>query len=204
MISRDGSAAGNDTREWSSMSPTALTPHDDTGRDIDQLSIALVESGWATTHDIIGCSETEVGEVLGLTQFRPPDDYLNFMKKMGRQAGRLFRGKTVFFPKMLESPEVAAEIGNDPQESLALDNRFFFGHHQGYIVYFFQKNCPAVYSYEERQSDTPAHKVSDSFTEWAWRYFRWSLKLDADNRELFESRQRKREAMGLHREEYHE
>lgn len=186
------------------MSPTASTPPNNVGRDIGRLPAALVESGWAKADDIIGCSESEIEQVQQSAQFPLPDDYVSFLKKMGHRAGRLFQGKVLYFPAMMESPEVADYLAADPRQSLTLDNRFFFGDHQGYIVYFFQKDDPAVYSYQEGHPEDPAHRVADSFAEWAWRYFEWSLELHAENRELFESRQRKREAMGLPREEYHE
>ncbi|WP_223885275.1 hypothetical protein [Nocardia colli] len=58
-------------------------------------------------------------------------------------------GTDLFYPSLLEANEAAADISSGPGEALSLRDRFFFGHHQGYKVYFFDPDSDAVYAYQE-------------------------------------------------------
>jgi hypothetical protein len=169
-------------------------------RSFERLAESLIELKMAEPEEIRGCADGEVERISATAPFSLPADYVDFLRVMGRGAGRLFEGSWFFYPGMLEAPEAAQEIAAEPGESLTLDGRFFCGHHQGYQVYFFEEYLPAVYYYYERHSETPVFRVADSFTGYAWQFRDYLLKLREDNLRLFEERQRKREEMGLPRE----
>ncbi|WP_280450062.1 hypothetical protein [Nocardia brasiliensis] len=111
----------------------------------------LVESGFAKTDEIVGCTADEVAEVVATAPdaFPIPDEYLAFLTVLGKSAGTFFVGTDLFYPSLLEANEAAADISSGPGEDLSLGDRFFFGHHQGYKVYFFERNSEAVCTYQE-------------------------------------------------------
>lgn len=105
----------------------------------------LIESGFATSDSIIGCDSAEIAQVYSLAPegFPIPDEYHAFLAQMGKQAGTLFRGTDLFFPRMLDAREAAEDISG---EGPTLENHYFFGHHQGYKVYFFRSSSPRFMS----------------------------------------------------------
>ncbi|MEV0339762.1 SMI1/KNR4 family protein [Nocardia sp. NPDC050713] len=110
----------------------------------------LLASGVASEDEIVGCSVSEIEDVSSRAgSFRLPDQYLAFLQVMGRRAGELFEGTDIFYPRSLEAREAAIDVASGDGESLSLENRFFFGHHQGYKVYFFEPESPAVFTYQE-------------------------------------------------------
>ncbi|WP_156161415.1 SMI1/KNR4 family protein [Nocardia vulneris] len=111
----------------------------------------LVESGFAKAGEIVGCTADEVAEVVAMAPgaFPVPDEYLAFLAVLGKSAGTFFVGTDLFYPALLEANEAAVDINSGPGEDLSLSDRFFFGHHKGYKVYFFERNSEAVYTYQE-------------------------------------------------------
>lgn len=60
---------------------------------IDNLVEALLRSGVATRRSIHGCTEDEVTQVLRIAEGFPlPQQYIAFLLRMGRGAGRLLGG----------------------------------------------------------------------------------------------------------------
>ncbi|KQY28432.1 MULTISPECIES: SMI1/KNR4 family protein [Nocardia] len=129
-------------------------------RDMVSFSRDLIESGFATSDSIIGCDAGEIAQVYSVApdSFPIPGEYHAFLEQMGKQAGTLFRGTDLYFPRMLDSIDAAADISS---EGLSLDHRFFFGHHQGYKVYFFELGSDAVYCYQEGYPEVT--KLADNF-----------------------------------------
>ena len=119
---------------------------------------------------------------------------------MGKRAGKLFRGTSIFYTDSLDAVVAARDIAEDPREDLTLEHRFFFGHHQGYKVYFFA-NDHAVYSYVERHPGE-IQRLDTNFLSWLWHAYDNLLESRKESRRLFEERQVKRAAMGLPIEEY--
>ncbi|MEV6771218.1 SMI1/KNR4 family protein [Nocardia sp. NPDC051030] len=187
------------------MSPTAFQnpPSDAALEKALRLRTALLDSELADQASIIGCTVSEIQQVAQKSPIPLPDEYLAFLQVMGRKAGRLFRGTSVFFPEPLDAVVAAEDIAGDTGETLTLENRFFFAHHQGYQVFFFENHQPNVYCYVERNPDR-IQTLAESFLDWAWRAHEITLELRIEGKRLFESRQQKREAMGLPREEYRE
>lgn len=127
----------------------------------------LIAQNIARPEDIRGCSEEQIAEVTASSQGFPlPSDYLEFLKTMGRGAGRLFRGTSMFYPIPIECREYAREFAEDDDPGLELEGRFFFGHHQGYQFYFLQRGTAEVFMYTE-QSGPPTF-LSPDFNEFLW------------------------------------
>ncbi|MCC3318094.1 SMI1/KNR4 family protein [Nocardia africana] len=129
-------------------------------QDIESFGRELLESGFATRESIIGCNAEEIAQVYAVAPvgFPVPGEYHAFLEHMGKKAGTLFRGTDLFFPQMLDSRDAAVDISG---EGLSLDDRFFFGDHQGYKVYFFKLGSEAVYTYQE--GDPEETKLADGF-----------------------------------------
>ncbi|MEV0433739.1 SMI1/KNR4 family protein [Nocardia sp. NPDC050413] len=121
-------------------------------RAIEAFGQELINSGFATPDTIIGCDPEEISQVESVA----PDGfpilqlYRSFLEIMGKQAGTLFRGTDLFFPRMLDSRDAAEDILG---ERMLPDRRFYFGDHQGYKVYFFEAGSDAVYYYQEGNPD---------------------------------------------------
>lgn len=158
---------------------------DTSNRDIASFGRELIESGFATGDSIIGCDSAEIAQIYSFAPegFPIPDEYQAFLEHMGRKAGTLFRGTDLFYPQMLDAREAAEDISG---EVLTLDNNFFFGHHQGYKVYFFKRGSGAVYAYQERASED--EKLADGFIE----FLRNSWHIQQKIRESTEAMRRKR------------
>lgn len=111
----------------------------------------LVGLGLAAVDDISRCTADEVAEVVSAAPdgFPVPDEYIAFLELLGRGAGRFFAGTDLFYPSLLGANEAAADVSSGPGETLSLRNRFFFGHHQGYKVYYFDWGSEAVHAYQE-------------------------------------------------------
>ncbi|MEV0111163.1 hypothetical protein AB0H42_33235 [Nocardia sp. NPDC050799] len=106
-------------------------------------------------------------------------------------AQELFSGIARVYPAPLTAREAAEDVASDPEETLTLENRFFFGHHQGYEVYFFEYGNSAVYSYvEEYPFD---QKLADNFILWLWNVFHRSKELRDRSVQLRRETEAKRE-----------
>lgn len=130
-----------------------------------------MKSGFAKTGEIVSCAADEVAEVVAAAPdaFPVPDKYLAFLTVLGKSAGALFVGTDLFYPPLLEASEVAADISSGIGEALSLSDRFFFGHHQGYKVYFFERNSEAVYTYQEGHPEV--QRLASSFLEFLRQAF---------------------------------
>lgn len=133
---------------------------------MESLRHDLLISGIATSpSEIIGCSGSEIAQVVATAgSFPIPDVYIAFLEVFGRKAGDLFRGTDLFFPGCLDAKDSAIDVASGPDETLTLENRFFFGHHQGYKVYFFELGSEAVYGYQEGYPHV--QKLADSLVDW--------------------------------------
>ncbi|MFD4352485.1 SMI1/KNR4 family protein [Nocardia sp. NPDC058518] len=161
---------------------------DDSNHDIETFSRELIESGFATSDSIIGCDSAEITQVYSVAPegFPIPDEYQAFLEYMGKKAGTLFRGTDLFFPRMLDAIEAAEDVFG---KGLALEGKFFFGHHQGYKVYFFKRGSGAVYAYQEGSSED--QKLADGFIE----FLRQSWRIQQKTRESTEAMRRERNQM---------
>ncbi|MBB4932251.1 hypothetical protein F4561_003071 [Lipingzhangella halophila] len=123
---------------------------EDTDADawLDQLLAELARLDAARPAEIRGCAEREVREILAECPFgAPPEAYVAFMRKAGRGAGNLFRGSNFYYPDCLGLWSYAQECQQQEDENVPLGDRFFFGHHQGYMLYFFKPEDERVWLY---------------------------------------------------------
>ncbi|WP_433728552.1 SMI1/KNR4 family protein [Nocardia sp. CA-129566] len=150
------------------MSPTP-TPSDASLAEIKRLRDALIEAEFGDASDMIGCDDDQIAQVAAAAEFPLPDGYVAFLKVLGRKAGALFQGGHFYYPEPLNAIEVARDISEEPDENLTLPDRFFFGHHQGYKVFFFEKGSPAVYVYQEGHPEI--QRLGDTFLSWLWLVF---------------------------------
>ncbi len=115
---------------------------------LDELVAELLQLDAARPEEIRGCTEQEIGHVLAECPFgSPPLAYVGFMRRTGRAAGNLFRGSDIHYPNCLGVREYAAECKEHEDPDVALGDRFFFGHHQGYVLYYFQPDDERVWTY---------------------------------------------------------
>ncbi|TCJ89379.1 hypothetical protein [Nocardia alba] len=158
---------------------------EDSKREIETFGRQLIGSGFATSDSIIGCDAAEIEQVRSVAPdgFPISDEYQAFLEYMGKKAGTLFKGSDLFFPRMLDAIEAAEDISG---KGLALDGQFFFGHHQGYKVYFFKRGSGAVYAYQEGSSED--QKLADGFIE----FLRDSWRIQQKTRESTEAMRRER------------
>ncbi|MFQ6397558.1 SMI1/KNR4 family protein [Nocardia sp. KC 131] len=149
------------------MSPTPTFPNDTSLREAERFRQALLDTGFATADEIAGCTDEEISRVAAVATFPLPDECLAFLKVLGRKAGTFFQGKGMFFPEPLDTYEAAEGIAAEPGEDLTVEDRFFFGHHQGYQVFFFEKGRPEVFVYVEGHPGE-IQKLGESFFGWLW------------------------------------
>ncbi|MFE3988276.1 SMI1/KNR4 family protein [Nocardia tengchongensis] len=168
--------------------------------DALRLRSALIESGLASSDGFAGCTDEEIAAIQSVSPIPLPSDYVAFLQLMGHRADGLFQGRGVFYPEPLDTYVDVRDLVEKDGENISMDGRFFFGHHQGYVFFFFEKEDPAVYSYTERHADD-LRRLSDSFLAWGWAHYEQALEVRARGRLMFEERQQKREAMGLPRED---
>ncbi|MGF6889653.1 hypothetical protein ABIA39_009114 [Nocardia sp. GAS34] len=175
------------------MSPTA-TPPPNSREGIEAVRDAMISSGFTTSDTFEGCSQDEINAVIEAAgSVELPGDYLAFLQVFGRHAGTLFRGSHVCYPEPLTARDAAVDVASDPEETLTLENRFFFGHHQGYEVYFFEHASDAVYSYVEGHPFD--QKLADNFTQWLWDVFHRTKELRDRSEQLRQDTERKRAQM---------
>ena len=108
----------------------------------------LVRLDGARAEEMAGCSAEAIGAMLrAFPDVAPPTDYLAFMRELGAGSGNLFRGSDFRCADCLEMPDYLRECrAEDPQ--VPIGERFYFGHHQGYVLYFFKQGDGRVWCYE--------------------------------------------------------
>lgn len=143
----------------------------------------------ARPEEMQGCTTEELARIRAECPFAPvPTDYLAFMGQLGRGAGNLFRGSDLHFPACLGTTEYAQECKDTEDPHVPVEQNFFFGHHQGYVLYYFRPGDERVWTYllEEgpESASTPNFRtfVAEHLdvTEHIWRKAR---EMDRKNRE---------------------
>lgn len=115
---------------------------------LDRLIEELLRLDAARQEEIRGCTDEEVQRVLAECPFgSPPLEYVRFMRKCGRNTGNLFRGSDFHYPDFLGLRNYAAECKREEDANVPLGRRFFFGHHQGYMLYYFKPEDGRVWLY---------------------------------------------------------
>jgi hypothetical protein len=75
--------------------------------------------------------------------------------------------RSTYTPRTHHATHVTARSNSSEQDvDLAVNRRFFFAHHQGYQVYFFEPDSPAVFMYTE--GDEEPQKLAEDFLDYLW------------------------------------
>ena len=141
------------------------TPNDQILSDLVEARERLIERGAAGLSSFYGCSESEVEQVQAEAGLPLPRAYIEFLREMGRGAGRFFEGTDMFFPTMFQNTEAAREMLDELANGLELpEGSFVFAMHQGYQFFFFheQDDNPSVSYYME--GNTGFDLWNDTFT----------------------------------------
>lgn len=115
---------------------------------LPELMAELEHLDAARPDEMQGCSAEELDQIRAECPFEPvPADYLAFMARLGRSASNLFRGSDLHFPACLGTREYAQECRETEDPQVPVGQNFFFGHHQGYVLYYFQPGDERVWTY---------------------------------------------------------
>lgn len=146
--------------------------------------------------EMVGCGPDELDEILAeFPEVRPPEAYLVFMRELGQGAGNLFRGSSFGYADCLSMREhVAFERRHEDPNTPPVEGRFFFGHHQGYVLYFFKPEDERVWLYIE--DDSPEKVNASSFQEHVAQHIGiperyWRIFRDDDEKNNQSKRRRK-------------
>ena len=83
-----------------------------------------------------GLSEGAVSQINAQYDSALPEEYVQFLKNLGRGAGKFMRGNSVFYPELLSLQEWGEELLSE--HNLALpENAYVFWMHQGYQLAYF-------------------------------------------------------------------
>ena len=135
---------------------------------IDKFAGELKRSGYGWWWTIRGCTESEIRLIEEHLNLRLPKVYREFLKKMGRQAGKLFVGTDMFYNDLFDNREGFQELLEEDEFSFDLKPSIFvFAGHQGYTYLFFDTEesliDPPVYSYNE--GELQIKRLYDSFSD---------------------------------------
>ncbi|MEV0675509.1 SMI1/KNR4 family protein [Actinosynnema sp. NPDC050436] len=144
----------------------ATNPADEVAR----LARGLVDLKLAYEHQVVGCTEAEVAEVLkSARNFPLPAEYPEFLRRMGREAGRLLIGTDLHYPEVLDIPADAIAFAAEDAPQLDPAGKHFFAAHQGYQFYFFTREHPGTVFLYTEGDDEPVVSA-DTFLGWLWNH----------------------------------
>lgn len=82
-----------------------------------------------------GCAESELEMVTSRSPVPLPDDYVTFLRRMGRGAEGFLVGTDYAYPRLLEIQEWAQEMLGEQSPPVGLPPCFAIAMHQGYQFY---------------------------------------------------------------------
>ncbi|MGC7097223.1 hypothetical protein ACPZ19_21325 [Amycolatopsis lurida] len=121
---------------------------------IEELAAHLVERGLATAETLEPCTPEEVAQVREAQGVEAlPPVYEEFLLRMGRRAGDLLRGTSVFYPGIVElADEMRDLLRENKVEHLVVPGSILLGMHQGYQLYWLEPGGQ-VHQYEEMETE---------------------------------------------------
>src|SRR5689334_3848480 len=130
---------------------------------MDAIAKRIIEAGVAGPDEVIGCSSDETQSLESTWGCALPEMYRAFLAKMGRGAGRFFRGTDLFYPKALQLKAWTQILLEEDKAGFQIPpDAVTFLMHQGYQFMYFQRsdggNDPAVYHYME--GDGTSRRIS--------------------------------------------
>ena len=121
---------------------------------IDELADYLVAQGLATPATVIGCTPDEVAQArvaLGVDEL--PEQYEQFLLRMGRACGDLLLGTDLCYPWMVrladEMPDMLEETGIG---AVVEPSATFVAQHCGYQLYWLSRDGTAHFADEGRDN----------------------------------------------------
>jgi hypothetical protein len=128
---------------------------------IINLANSLVSTNVASPSEIKGCTREEVESLERREGIRLPDLYKDFLRVMGKSAGRFLEGTDAFYRHLPHLRNGAEESLRESKSSFRLpQNAFVFVSHQGYVFLFFiasESEDPPVWIYQEGEQ-SPVEK----------------------------------------------
>ncbi len=127
----------------------------------------LAEAGIVEQSTIIGCTSEEIINLEKFFKVKLPSTYVEFLHKLGKNAGSFLVGSDFLYDKLYKLTEYANNLLIENKSSLKLpEAAFVFISHQGYQFMFFNCNeaSNAIYYYLE--GEQAFEKVYNSFDDW--------------------------------------
>jgi hypothetical protein len=125
----------------------------------------LTGAGLADESEILGLSDDEINGIEQARAISLPEDYKDFLRQCGRNAGLFGRDIDIIYPNFLslnkEFYEIAEEFGIDYRPPA---NAFFFSAYQGGSFHYFICGSDDSKTYVLNDGDTVPVVVSESFT----------------------------------------
>jgi hypothetical protein len=127
------------------------------GLTMEKLFTSIVRNG-VRESEFHGCADEEIDEIR-LRQGVPsvPDDYICYLRRIGRSAGRFQIGTDAYYPDVLDLKEAAIELLKKSKSKVSLGvNSLVFQMHQGYEFAWFpdtDSRQPVVNWYSEGRPD---------------------------------------------------
>ncbi|MFG1885619.1 SMI1/KNR4 family protein [Micromonospora sp. NPDC049102] len=105
---------------------------------------------------VVGISDDEIDQLRISWNFQQlPRTYIDFLRLMGRAAGKILQGTDAFFPVILDMQRASGRFFEDNLGGMQLPpGAFVFAMHQGYQVYWMEStnlSDPAVVLYMEQE-----------------------------------------------------
>src|SRR5215472_15285228 len=138
---------------------------------IEQLARDIVVAKLASADELKGCTTEEIDELQRKFLVTLPETYVEWLKAMGRGAGKFLEGSDAFFPTLLELREGAEELLAENKSELVLpQDAFVFLMHQGYQFLYFRTAQPdpdpqVSHYLEGKGLSQPWNHLSDYFQQ---------------------------------------
>jgi SMI1 / KNR4 family (SUKH-1) len=150
---------------------------------MEQLARDIVAAGLSSPDELKGCTREEIEELQRKFRITLPETYVEWLRIMGRDAGKFLKGSDAFFPALLELREGAEELLAENGTKFAIPHdAFVFLMHQGYQFLFFRTAQndpdPQVSHYLEGKGLTqPWNHLSDYFQQALLDYLRIAAEM---------------------------
>lgn len=124
--------------------------------NIDTIVDYLIEHELARRADLVPCSAHEVAEIRTKQRIdRLPPQYECFLRAMGKKAGRLLVGTSIFYPSMITYFEEMQEFVLENNLANVVPGSVLLGTHQGYMLYWLEPGDPSGLMHVCEESDLP-------------------------------------------------
>lgn len=133
---------------------------------IDSFVRRLLESGLATQETLVGCSEQDISTIEASFKLKLPEQYKEYLRKMGRKAGEFLQECSLTFPYFEDNRKTAENLLQKTNYVLP-STAFVFVERYACQFFFFDtvdgKDNPPVFRFHEGD-DIPV-QIADSLTE---------------------------------------